>query len=73
VVKIMNNLNVCSAHSFLFPRSRLNIFIIIRKSKRHIEGKNHIFSNCGGRREKCWGILCEKSRLYTKKSYFFQF
>ena len=21
--------------------------------------KNHIFSNCGGRREKCWGISCE--------------
>jgi hypothetical protein len=27
----------------------------------------------GGRREKFWGISCEKSRLYTKKSYFFQF
>jgi hypothetical protein len=24
VVKIMNNLNVCSAHSYLFPRSRFN-------------------------------------------------
>ena len=34
---------------------------------------NHIFSNCGGRREKCWGISCEKSRFYAKKSYFFQF
>ena len=27
----------------------------------------------GGRREKFWGISCEKSRLYAKKSYFFQF
>ena len=27
----------------------------------------------GGRREKCWGISCEKSRFYAKKSYFFQF
>ena len=35
--------------------------------------KNHIFSNCGGRRENCWGISCEKSRFYAKKSYFFQF
>jgi hypothetical protein len=26
-----------------------------------------------GRREKCWGISCEKSRFYVKKSYFFQF
>ena len=27
----------------------------------------------GGRREHFWGISCEKSRFYTKKSYFFQF
>ena len=27
----------------------------------------------GGRRENFWGISCEKSRFYTKKSYFFQF
>ena len=27
----------------------------------------------GGRSENCWGISCEKSRLYAKKSYFFQF
>ena len=27
----------------------------------------------GGRRENCWGISCEKSQFYTKKSYFFQF
>ena len=27
----------------------------------------------GGRRENCWGIPCEKSRFYGKKSYFFQF
>ena len=24
----------------------------------------------GGRREKCWGISCEKSRFYATKSYF---
>jgi hypothetical protein len=23
----------------------------------------------GGRRENCWGISCEKSRFYAKKSY----
>jgi hypothetical protein len=34
--------------------------------------KNHIFSNCGGRRENCWGISCEKSRFYAKKIIFFQ-
>ena len=27
----------------------------------------------GGRRENFWGISCEKSRFYDKKSYFFQF
>ena len=27
----------------------------------------------GGMRENCGGILCEKSRFYAKKSYFFQF
>ena len=26
----------------------------------------------GGRRENFWGISCEKSRLYAKKSYVFQ-
>jgi hypothetical protein len=25
----------------------------------------------GGRCEKIWGISCEKSRFYAKKSYFF--
>ena len=27
----------------------------------------------GGRRENFWGISCENSRFYAKKSYFFQF
>ena len=27
----------------------------------------------GGRREKFWGISCEKSRFYAKKSYFSNF
>ena len=27
----------------------------------------------GGRHEHFWGISCEKSRFYAKKSYFFQF
>jgi hypothetical protein len=33
---------------------------------------NLIFCDCGGRRENFWGISCEKSRFYDKKSYFFQ-
>ena len=31
------------------------------------------FAPSGGRRENIWGISCEKSRFYAKKSYFFQF
>ena len=27
----------------------------------------------GGGRENFWGISCEKSRFFAKKSYFFQF
>ena len=33
--------------------------------------KNHIFSNWEGRHDNFWGISCEKSRFYSKKSYFF--
>ena len=33
--------------------------------------KNHICSNCGGRRENFWGILSENSRFYTKKKSIF--
>ena len=29
-------------------------------------------ASSGGRRENVWGISCEKSRFYDKKSYFFQ-
>ena len=50
-----------------------NIFWVFRVKKHDFTPKNHILSNCGGRREKFWGISCEKSRFYAKKSYFFQF
>ena len=30
-------------------------------------------ASSGGRREHFWGISCEKSGFYAKKSYFFQF
>jgi hypothetical protein len=47
------------------------IFGVFRVKDHDFTPENHIFSNCGGRRENCWGISCEKSRLYAKKSYFF--
>ena len=46
---------------------------VFRMKNHDFTQKNHIISNCGGRRENFWGISCEKSRFYAKKSYFFQF
>ena len=39
------------------------------------QGRAHLkkIAPSGGRRENFWGISCEKSRFYAKKSYFFQF
>jgi hypothetical protein len=48
-------------------------FGVFRVKKHDFTPKNHILSNCRGKREKFWGISCEKSRFYAKKSYFFQF
>jgi hypothetical protein len=48
------------------------IFGVFRVKNHDFTPKNHIFSNCGGRRENFWGVSCEKSRFYTNKSYFFQ-
>jgi hypothetical protein len=48
--------------------------ILVFRVKNHdFTPKNYSFSNWGGRRENFWGISCEKSRFYAKKSYFFQF
>jgi hypothetical protein len=37
------------------------------------EGALKKIAPSGGMREHFWGISCEKSRFYAKKSYFFQF
>ena len=37
-----------------------NIFGVFRVKNHDITPKNHIFSNCGGRRENIWCISCEK-------------
>ena len=47
-------------------------FGVFRVKNHDFTLKNHIFSNCGGRRENFWGISCEKSRFYAKKSYIIQ-
>ena len=36
------------------------------------EGALKQIAPSAGRRENFWGISCEKSRFYAKKSYFFQ-
>ena len=46
-------------------------FGIFRVKNHDFTPKNHIFSNCGGRRENIWGISCEKSRFYPQKIIFF--
>jgi hypothetical protein len=50
-----------------------NIFGVFHVKNHDFTPKNLFFSNCGGRRENCWGILCEKSRFNAKKSYFSNF
>jgi hypothetical protein len=50
----------------------LKKFVGVFRVKNHdFMPKNHIFSNCGGRRENVWGISCEKSRFFAKKILFF--
>jgi hypothetical protein len=48
-----------------------NILGVFRAKNHYFTPKNHSFYNYGGRREKCWGISCEKSRFYAKKTYLF--
>ena len=49
------------------------IFGVFRVKNHDFTPKNINFSNCGGRCENCWGISCEKSQFYAKKTYFFKF
>jgi hypothetical protein len=46
-------------------------FGVFRVKNHDFTPKNHIYSNCGGRRENFWGISCEKSRFYAKKNHIF--
>ena len=46
-------------------------FGVFRVKNHDLRQKIIFFSNCGGRCEIFWGISCEKSRFYAKKSYFF--
>jgi hypothetical protein len=47
------------------------MFGVFRVKNHDFTPKNHIFSNCGGRRENFWGISSEKSRSYAKQIIFF--
>jgi hypothetical protein len=46
------------------------IFGVFRVKNNDFTPKNHISSNCGGRREICLGVSCEKSRFYAKMFFF---
>jgi hypothetical protein len=47
------------------------IFGVFRVKNHDFTPKNHIFSICGGRREKFWGISCEKITILHQKIIFF--
>jgi hypothetical protein len=49
------------------------IFGVFRVKNNDFTPKNHISSNCGGRREICLGVSCEKSRFYANFFFFFNF
>jgi hypothetical protein len=50
-----------------------NILGVFRVKNHYFTPKNHSFYNYGGRRENFWGISCEKSRFYAKKTFFSNF
>jgi hypothetical protein len=46
------------------------IFGVFRVKNHDFTPTNHIFSNCGGRRENFWGISCEKSPKINSDSLY---
>ena len=48
-------------------------FGVFRVKKHDFTPKNHILSNCGGRREKFWGISCENHDFTPKNLIFSNF
>ena len=49
------------------------IFGVFHVKNHDFTPKNHIFSNCRGRRENCWGISCENHDFTPKHHIFPQF
>jgi hypothetical protein len=68
-------ITILSQKIILFPIAEggAENFGVFRVKNHDFTPKNHIVSDCGGRRENCWDISCEKSRFYAKKSYFSNF
>ena len=69
--------------AFLMPGEQFRLPRASKLKYRHtFQGRIHDFKlgggvlkkigPSGGRRENFWGISCEKSRFYAKKSFFFQ-
>jgi hypothetical protein len=58
----VKNTMLIYVHSFQLRRAEggAKIVGVFRVKNHDFTPKNHIFSNCGGRRENFWGISCEK-------------
>ena len=73
-----HNIQICTTANFPGLVHLLIIIICCLKQGRiydfQLGGGGALKKNAssGGRREHFWGISCEKSRFYAKKSYFFQ-
>jgi hypothetical protein len=69
---------LCFFSDFYFPpqnpgkniRSASGLFIGLKGGGGGGGGALKKIAPSGGRRENIWGISCEKSRFYAKKSYF---
>ena len=61
------------AHSKKLRRAKggAKIFGVFRVKNHDFTPKKSYFSNFRGGRAKFWGISCEKSRFYAKKTIFF--
>jgi hypothetical protein len=47
-------------------------FVGVFRVKNHdFMPKNHIFSNCGGRHENFWGILCENNNNHSLAQIYY--
>jgi hypothetical protein len=71
--KQMNNKLVIHIYIFIYIWKHTTLVLFFCAGFFDGGGKPKHFVENHRRHKNCWGILCEKSRFYAKKSYFFQF